>query len=143
MATIAGMLATSARRCPDRVALIFGERRYTYGELDRAVNRAAHALAAAGLGKGDRIALMSGNSDGFGIACYAALRLGALVVPVDPASVAPEVRYVLADSEASLLVFGAGAEEVVGKLGEQPSLIGGPIALGPVGAFPATPPERP
>ena len=57
---------------------------YSYAGLDGAVNRAAHALGAAGLRTGDRMLLMSGNSDRFILALYAALRLGALVVPGEP-----------------------------------------------------------
>ncbi|HEX4586528.1 MAG TPA: AMP-binding protein [Mycobacterium sp.] len=86
MATLAGVLATNAARSPKRDAVIFDDRSYTYAEIDVAVNRAAHALAAVGLRKGDRMLLMSGNSDGFFIALYAAWRLGALVIPVNPAS---------------------------------------------------------
>src|ERR1700760_458668 len=103
MATLAGVLATNAARCPEREALVFGDRTYSYRGLDAAVNRAANALRAAGLGKGDRMLLMSANSDDFYIALYAGWRLGALVVPVNPASAAPELRYLVDGSEAALL----------------------------------------
>ena len=152
MATIPGTLAVNAGRCPERLAVVFGERSYTYAELDGAVNQAAHALAAAGLRKGDRMLLMSGNSDRFIVALYAALRLGALVVPVNPASAAPELRHILADSGASLLVFDGGTETVVRAADSfrDGALAGPPIALDPVQGYrnlsdlaadhPATPP---
>src|SRR5580704_16874443 len=113
MATIPGTLAVNARRCPDRVAVVFGEHSYTYAAFDQAVNQAAHALRAAGLRRGDRMLLMSGNSDQFMLALYAALRLGALIVPVNPASAAPELQHILGDSGASLLVFGGGTQNVI------------------------------
>ena len=138
MATLAGILATHAARSPQREAVVFGDRSYTYAEIDDAVNRAAHALAAAGLCKGDRMLLMSGNSDQFFVALYAAWCLGALVVPVNPASPAPELQYLLEDSEAAILVFGQGAAEAV-RNREQlpaPSLVSPPIALDTVGGYP-------
>ena len=152
MVTIPGSLAVNAGRCPGRVAVVFGERSCTYAEFDGAVNQAAHALAAAGLRQGDRMLLMSGNSDRFILALYAALRLGALVVPVNPASAAPELQHILADSGASLLVFGGGTQSVVRAAGSflDGSLAGPPIALDPVEGYrnlpdlaadrPATPP---
>ncbi|WP_432824720.1 class I adenylate-forming enzyme family protein [Dactylosporangium sp. CA-092794] len=103
MPTVASTLRTTARRVPGAAALSFGERTYTYAELDTAVDRTATALAGLGLGKGDRFALMGTNSDRFVIAFYAALRLGAIVVPVNPTAAPPELRYLLEDSGAAVL----------------------------------------
>jgi len=138
MATLAGVLATNSARCPDRSALVFADRSYTYRALDRVVNRTAHALTAAGLRKGDRMLLMAANSDGFYIALYAAWRIGALVVPVNPAAPAPELQYLLDDSGATLIVFDVGAAAAVRKRDElpAPTLVSRPIALGPVEGYP-------
>jgi fatty-acyl-CoA synthase len=138
MATLAGVLATNAGRSPDRAALVFGEHRLSYRDVDSAVNRAAHALAAAGLHKGDRMVLMSANSDAFYIALYAAWRLGALVIPANPASTAAELAYLVDDSQAALVVFGAGAAHAVSRCAEAPpsSWVSPPIALGPVEGYP-------
>jgi len=57
---------------------VFLDRTYTYREFGEAVNRAAHALAGQRLRRVDRMLLMSGNSDGYVIAFYAAMKLGAL-----------------------------------------------------------------
>lgn len=105
MATLGEVLRRHARRVPDREALISGDTRLTYAELDRAVNRTANALAVAGLHKGDRLALMCPNTTGFVLAFYAAMRLGAVVVPVNPRMAAPEVTYLLDDSGARAFVF--------------------------------------
>jgi fatty-acyl-CoA synthase len=104
MPTVASTLRSTARRVPDTVALVFGEQRSTYAELDARVDRTAAALARLGLVKGDRFALMAGNSDAFVVAFYAALRLGAIFVPVNPASAPPELRYLLEDSGATVFV---------------------------------------
>ncbi|MHB1502336.1 MAG: class I adenylate-forming enzyme family protein, partial [Candidatus Dormibacteria bacterium] len=132
MPTIGSTLSLSAGRCPSRTALVFGDRSYTYCQLDSTVNRIAGALANQGLGKGDRMLLMSGNSDGYVIALYAALKLGAIVVPVNPRSAAPELQYLLEDSEASVLVFGPDVEQTVRRRDALPglSLRTPPIALG-------------
>jgi fatty-acyl-CoA synthase len=105
MPTVASTLRSTARRVPDTVALVFGEQRSTYAELDARVDRTAAALARLGLVKGDRFALMAGNSDAFVVAFYAALRLGAIFVPVNPASAPPELRYLLEDSGATVFVY--------------------------------------
>ena len=138
MATLAGVLATNAGRSPDRTALIFGEQRHSYRDVNAAVNRAAHALAAAGLRKGDRMVLMSANSDDFYIALYAAWRLGALIIPVNPASTAAELRYLLDDSQAAVVVFGLTAADAVNSCAQTPPSCWAspPIALGPVEGYP-------
>lgn len=113
MVTIGATLRSTARRVPDREALIFGDTRYTYAELDAQVDRIAGALAAQGIAKGDRLALMATNSDRFVIVFYAAHRLGAIFVPINPASAAPEIDYLVRDSGAAALVFDAAVAPVV------------------------------
>jgi acyl-CoA synthetase (AMP-forming)/AMP-acid ligase II len=98
MPTIPGSLRSTARRVPGDPALVFGDRAYTYAGLDAAVDRTASALAGLGLRRGDRFALMAANSDRFVVTFYAALRCGAIVVPVNPASAPPEIAYLLEDS---------------------------------------------
>jgi acyl-CoA synthetase (AMP-forming)/AMP-acid ligase II len=105
MPTIPGSLRSTARRVPGAPALAFGDRACTYAELDTAVDRTANALAGLGLRRGDRFALMATNSDRFVVAFYAALRLGSIVVPVNPASAPPEIAYLLADSGATVFAF--------------------------------------
>jgi acyl-CoA synthetase (AMP-forming)/AMP-acid ligase II len=113
MPTIPGGLRSTARRVPDHPALVFGGQRRTYAELDAAVDRTACALAGLGLRPGDRFALMATNSDRFVIAFYAALRCGAIVVPVNPASAPPEIAYLLEDSGAAVFAFDPAAADAV------------------------------
>ena len=105
MPTIPGSLRSTARRVPGDPALAFGDWAFTYAELDAAVDRAASALAGLGLRRGDRFALMATNSDRFVVTFYAALRCGAIVVPVNPASAPPEIAYLLEDSGAAVFAF--------------------------------------
>jgi fatty-acyl-CoA synthase len=113
MPTIPGSLRSTARRVPGAPALAFGDRAWTYAELDAAVDRTASALAGLGLRRGDRFALMATNSDRFVVTFYAALRCGAIVVPVNPASAPPEIAYLLEDSGATAFAFDPAAAAAV------------------------------
>jgi fatty-acyl-CoA synthase len=97
-------LARVGRKFPDRTALVWQDDRRTFAELDRRVDRLSAALAARGVGAGDRLALLMGNSLEMVEALFAGWRLGALVVPVNFRLVAEEVRFVLDDAGASAIV---------------------------------------
>ena len=99
------MLAGAVARRPEGVALICAEQSVTYRELDRLVGRAAAGLAARGIGQGDRVALMLGNSIEFVVLLFAAARLGAVSVPMSPRQQAAENRHVLGDCGAKLVVY--------------------------------------
>lgn len=113
MPTIAGTLRSTANRVPDADALQFGDRTRTYRELDQEVDRYAGALRDLGVRRGDRVCLMSGNSDLFVLAFYAVHRLGAVFVPVNPASAPPEVAYLVEDSGADVLLVAAALRDRV------------------------------
>ncbi|QBJ96476.1 long-chain-fatty-acid--CoA ligase [Rhodococcus sp. ABRD24] len=113
MATVGAQLTLNARRHPDRTALIFEGTERSYRQLDDEVNRHAHALIELGVRKGDRVALMSNNSDLFIVAMYAAYKIGAIFVPVNPRSTSRELRYILDDSGAKVLLFGSAVIDAV------------------------------
>lgn len=113
MATIGKILERNANRVPDREALIYGDTRYTYRMLDNAVNQTARALAKRGISHGDRVALMSPNSDLFVLAYYALLKLGAIVVPTNIRLAPPELGYQLEDSGARMILFDPALAHVV------------------------------
>ena len=94
-------------RAPEAVALSFpGEaaESLTYGELEGRANRLARHLRAAGVRPGDRVALALERSPEMVAALLAVLKAGAAYVPLDPASPADRLAFILADSGASLLV---------------------------------------
>jgi fatty-acyl-CoA synthase len=97
---IGDLLRRSAARHPDKLALVCGETRETFAELDRAVNRVANALAARGIARGERVALLSRNCRGFVLAYLALARLGAISVPVNFMLKAAEVAYILGHAGA-------------------------------------------
>jgi len=97
-------LLRSAQAHPDRPALLFFGKPTTYRELVDQVQRAAAGLAALGVRKGDRVAIMLPNSPQCVISYYAALWLGAVVVMVNPLYTPRELRAQLADSGARHII---------------------------------------
>ncbi|MGN6425998.1 MAG: long-chain-fatty-acid--CoA ligase [Leifsonia sp.] len=105
--SVASILAETAHRLPDNVALIFAGAEIRYGELWEQTRRYAGALRDRGVGPGDRVALMIPNVPDFPRAYYGVLALGAVVVPIHALLKAEEIAYVLRDSGASLLICAA------------------------------------
>jgi long-chain acyl-CoA synthetase len=94
---------------PDREALVSRRGRWSYGQLDEACARAAGALAAYGVGPGDRVAAILGNEADIVMAFHGAMRLGAVWVGINQALAPPEQAFLLADSRARLLLCDADA----------------------------------
>ncbi|MEU7061610.1 long-chain fatty acid--CoA ligase [Streptomyces sp. NPDC046197] len=102
--SLATILAENARRRPDRTALVEGDLRLTFAEVWQRAREQAGALVALGIRPGDRVALMAPNTADFPAAYYAIAAAGAVVVPVHLLLSAEEVRHVLKDSGARLLL---------------------------------------
>src|SRR3954468_20978781 len=97
-------LTRTAAARPDQVAVVDGDRRWTYRELNAWVNRIAHGLAGRGYGPGEALALASGNSAEFLAVYYACAKLGVVCVPVNLGWRPDEVAYVLGHSRARGIV---------------------------------------
>lgn len=103
-----GYLVRNAVRTPNRVALSDEGGSLTYTELDRQVNQLAGGLLELGVGVGDRVGILLNNCPEFVVATFAALRVGAIVAPVNPRLTPGEIGYVLDDLEPRVLVTAAG-----------------------------------
>jgi long-chain acyl-CoA synthetase len=90
----------------DRVALIVGGRETTYGELRDQVARVRGGLAAHDVADGDRVAILCGNNRYFVVSYLAVVGLGAVAVPLNPASPAPEIERELAKVAPVAVVVG-------------------------------------
>jgi fatty-acyl-CoA synthase len=136
--SVGDLLHRTARRYPGKLAVVAGDRRVTYAEFDVAVNRAAHALAGRGLGKGDRLALLSHNSFQYAVLVFATARLGVVLVPVNFMLGAEEIAYILRHSGAGGMVTEDGlaptAEQALAAAGVQGGVRGW---IGLSGAAPA------
>ena len=95
----------------DRVAIISRGRETTYGELREQIEHVRGGLQALGIGKGDRIALLCGNGRYFVELYLAALGLGAVTVPLNPGSPAPEIERELRTVAAKLVVVEPAAAQ--------------------------------
>jgi acyl-CoA synthetase (AMP-forming)/AMP-acid ligase II len=96
----------------DQIAVIDGDRRLSYSELDRRTDLLASALRALGVRRGDRVATLQHNCAEFLELLFATAKLGAIFVPVNFRLAPPEVTYLLSDSGADVFVWSAGLSEL-------------------------------
>ncbi|MBI1205983.1 MAG: AMP-binding protein [Azospirillum sp.] len=101
--TLRGVIASRARPDPGRPFLLYGDRTWSWGAFETAVDRTAVLLAGRGIGRGDRLAIMSTNSDAFVVLFFALARLGAIMVPINPEFGPAEAGYVLGHAEATAI----------------------------------------
>ncbi|MFE7210218.1 acyl-CoA synthetase [Streptomyces sp. NPDC001698] len=102
--TVDGVLRRSARRTPARVAVEYGERSWTYAELDDAVSRAANVLLGQGLAPGDRVGAYGHNSDAYLIGFLACARAGLVHVPVNQSLTGDDLAYIVGQSGSALVL---------------------------------------
>ncbi|NBE56318.1 acyl-CoA synthetase [Streptomyces boluensis] len=102
--TVDGMLRRSARRTPDRTALRYADRSWTYAQLDDAVSRAARALRDLGLDRGDRVGAYGHNSDAYLIGFLGCARAGLVHVPVNHNLTGADLAYIVRQSGSSLVL---------------------------------------
>ncbi|MBS1868315.1 MAG: AMP-binding protein [Actinobacteria bacterium] len=93
-----------ATAAPDKEALVAGDRRLTFAELDAAASALAARLHALGVQRGERVAILLPNGVEAAIAIYGTLRAGAAFVPLNPTIKADKLAYVLRDCEATAIV---------------------------------------
>ncbi len=124
--TVDSIVRRSAARHPDRTALVFGDRRWTYRELDEATTRTAARLLALGLRKGDRVAAYGRNSDAYLLSYLGCARAGLVHVPINYALTGDELAYLIENSGAALVLADpslAGAVEACGAPVGRPELL--------------------
>ncbi len=98
-------LYQSTTRWPNKTAIVFEGERWTYASFNRLVNKTAHAFRAHGIGHGDRVGFLTPNLPEQVMGYYALLKLGAIPVPINYRLAAHEVKYILDDCAARILVF--------------------------------------
>lgn len=114
--TLPEMLAETCKRFPERKAIHFKGLELDYHTLHSQVKRFAASLKRMGIGKGDRVAVMLPNCPHYVIAYYGILQLGAIVVQVNPMSVAGELEHYLNDSQAKGIVLFAPLASLLDKV---------------------------
>jgi acyl-CoA synthetase (AMP-forming)/AMP-acid ligase II len=116
------LLQSIAALKPEAEALVDGDRRFTYAELDRVTDEVASGLLAIGLAPGDRMALLLGNRAEFAFALMGAMRAGLVVVPLNIREQKPEIAFNLVDSGAKALIFEADLAERIPDAASVPDL---------------------
>ena len=97
-------LIESARRLPSKGALVCGEQRLTYGEIDARSNQLARGLRRRGVERGERVVVFADNGPEAVVAFWAALKADAVVSVVNPQTKADKLAYLLNDCRARALV---------------------------------------
>lgn len=113
----------SARRQPDKIAIIDGDLEMTFAEFDHMVDRVAAALRDNGFGAGDRVALLSHNCWQFTVLAFATARAGVVLVPINFMLTAEEIAYILGHSR----VRGFVVESALTAVAEQAMRLGGGV----------------
>jgi long-chain acyl-CoA synthetase len=122
--SVAAILAETAHRMPDNIALIFGDQQIDYATLWDQSRTYAGALRDRGIGSGDAAAVLIPNVPDFPRVYYAILALGGIVVPVHALLKADEIAYVLKDSGAKVLICAA---PLLGEGAKGAALAGVPV----------------
>ncbi|EME17622.1 non-ribosomal peptide synthetase, partial [Rhodococcus triatomae] len=109
--TLPALVRAQRERTPDDVALVFGDRSWTFDEFGSRVDDLARILAARGVGPGARVAVALRRSDELLVAIHAAVRAGAAYVPLDPDHPQARIRYVLDSAEPAVVLTTAALRE--------------------------------
>src|SRR5271157_1352215 len=115
--TLADLLHRSAKRFPDKTAIICGDTAWSYAEFATLCDRLAAGLAARGIGKGARVAILARNSHAFAALRFALARLGAVLVPINFMLKPEEAAFILKHAGAEMLATDSGLAEVARAAG--------------------------
>ncbi|MEW6186555.1 MAG: long-chain-fatty-acid--CoA ligase [Thermodesulfobacteriota bacterium] len=99
------ILSLNARKFPDKMALIFGDRRYTFRELNERANRLSNAFGNLGVKAGDRVAMRAKNCTQFVEFFFAAAKSRAVAVPINPFLKEKEFEYIIRDSGTQAVII--------------------------------------
>lgn len=114
MWTINDIVISGAHKYGNRTAILDGEHRVSFSDLDMAVKNTAAWLQAQGVHKGDKVAIQGRNSLAWVITFFATLRVGGVAVPLNNKLVAVETAYILEHSESRLWLADSDLREAAG-----------------------------
>ncbi len=109
---LSSLLEDSARKFPDRDAIVLGDTRLTYAQVDSFANMCANLLVSKGIEPGDKVAISCPNLPYFSIVYFGILKAGATVVPLNVLLKGREIAYHLDDSDAKALFCFEGTPDL-------------------------------
>ncbi len=112
MLNLAAVLDYSVKEYADKTALVFGDQRFSYAQLDAVASQVANGLSGLGIGQGDKVALSCPNLPYFPMVYFGILKTGATVVPLNVLLKGREIAYHLEDSEAKAYFCFQGTPEL-------------------------------
>jgi len=107
------MLEKTASEVPQKMAIVLGSRRVTYGELKEASSRVANALIKLGMEKGDHIAVLMSHSPEWVINYFGVIKAGGVAVLLSSMLKTPELGSLLRDSDAKILITEKGFSQML------------------------------
>src|SRR5215211_2073992 len=117
--TPVSFLRRSAYMFPEKTAVVYGGRRYSYSELEERVNRLSSRLREAGLEKGDRIAFLCPNTPPMLEGHFAVPAAGLVLVAINTRLGKDEVSYIVEHSGAKMVFVDAELEKLLADVGEE------------------------
>ena len=111
--TIGEILASTARKLPDKTVIICDDRQITYQELNARVNQLAHGLLQNGINKGSKVATLMYNSIELVEIYFALATAGIVGIPLNFRLTAPELYYIIENSDATALIIGEEFESTI------------------------------
>jgi long-chain acyl-CoA synthetase len=113
---LSNLLDFSAKRHPRRIAVVFGQKKFSYAALSAITDRMAAGLAALGIKKHDKVAIFLDNCPEFIISYFAILKAQAICVPINYMFKIEEAKYIIEDSQSKALItsraYASQAEEL-------------------------------
>jgi len=121
--TVPELLERAHRNVPEKEALVYNGKRFSYGQFDEMANRVANKLIKRGVKKDDKVAMWMFNSDAFGITYFGILKAGAVAVPINYRLTPAETAYIVQNSDAVAFVYDdVFQERVIGFEKETPAV---------------------
>ena len=109
-------LSIASAICPEKTAIVFEGKRYTFSQLNERVNRVGNALLNLGVQKGDRVAMLQVNTNQCVETYFAVAKIGAIYVPLNFRAKGNELTYMLNSSESSTLFIGERYIDLVNSI---------------------------
>ena len=116
---IKDIIIESARKYPNKTAVVLEDTRYTFGELNNRANSLANALSDMGIAKGDRVAILLDNCLPYVDICCALVKGGMVVIPINPSLSKQDLAYIINDAEANTLFLGENYIDLFNSIREE------------------------